>query len=210
MNLSSCGIDCDVCRFMTEQNCPGCGALKGKPHWSKEEACDLYACAAEKKLPHCGKCGEFPCAMLYKWASAENVERIENLKKAGGTAMRVVFMAYITGTIEAVDFYCKAFNATSKNCFKASDDDGFYAHAEIVIGEQTVLALSEKSHYDKTFTNGDSMEFWMTFDDEQSLNKAYEVLKENAQIHQPLAPCEWCCLMAALTDKYGISWLINI
>ena len=68
--------------------------------------------------------------------------------------MRMVFMAYITGTIEAVDFYYKAFNATSKNCFKYSDDDDFYGHAEIVLGDQTVLALSEASHYEKEFTNG--------------------------------------------------------
>jgi len=119
-------------------------------------------------------------------------------------------MAYITGTIKAVDFYCKAFDAVSKNCFKASDNDDFYAHAEIVMNGQTVLALSEKSHYDKEFTNGDSMEFWLTFDDEQSLNKAYEGLKENAEIHCPLAPCEWCKAMAGLTDKYGIRWLLNV
>ena len=124
--------------------------------------------------------------------------------------MRKVFMAYITGTIEAVDFYRKAFAATSKNCFKASDDDDFYAHAEIVIDGQTILALSEKSHYGKEFTNGDSMEFWLTFDDAQSLNRAYDVLKENAEIHCPLAPCEWCKAMANLTDKYGIHWLINV
>jgi len=97
--------------------------------------------------------------------------------------VRMVFMAYLLGTMEAVDFYCKAFSATSKNCFKASDDDDFYAHAEIVINSQTVLALSEKAHYDKVITNGNNMEFWLTFDDEQSLNKEHAVLIENAKIH---------------------------
>ena len=77
--------------------------------------------------------------------------------------MRMVFMAYLTGTIEAVEFYCRAFSATSRNCFKASDNDDFYAHAEIVINDQTVLAISEKAHYDKSFVNGDNMEFWLTF-----------------------------------------------
>jgi len=124
--------------------------------------------------------------------------------------MRMVFMAYLTSTIEAVDFYCKAFSATSRNCFKASDVDDFYAHAEIVISEQTVLAISEKACYDKDFVNGDNMEFWLTFDDEQSLNTAYNVLSGNADIHSPLAPCEWSRAMADLTDKYGIRWLLNI
>ena len=123
--------------------------------------------------------------------------------------MRMVFMAYVTGTIEAVDFYCEAFNAT-QICFKASDDDNFYAHAEIAINDQLVLSLCEKEHCDRDFTDGDAMEFWLTFDNQQLLNKAYEVLKENAKIHTSLAPCEWSGQMAQLTDKYGISWLLNI
>jgi len=124
--------------------------------------------------------------------------------------MRTVFMAYITGTTQAVDFYCEAFNATLKNCFKASDEDDFYVHAEIVINNLTFLALSEKSYYDKEFIHGDNMEFWVTFEDEQSLNKAYDVLKENATIHSALQPCEWCSTIANLTDKYGVRWLLNI
>ncbi|MHB9024217.1 MAG: DUF3795 domain-containing protein [Armatimonadota bacterium] len=76
MNLSICGIDCDVCKYKKESNCPGCHALKGKPFWGE---CDLYACATGKNLPHCGKCEAFPCEMLKEWASGENPERIHNL-----------------------------------------------------------------------------------------------------------------------------------
>ena len=122
----------------------------------------------------------------------------------------MLFMAYITGTIEAVDFYCKAFNTASKKCFKASDNDDFYAHAEIEINENMVLALSETIHYDKEFLKGNNMEFWLIFDDELSLNRAYDILKEKAEIHYPLAPCEWSNAMASLTDKYGLNWLLNI
>ena len=80
MNLSSCGIDCDACKFAADQNCPGCYALKGNPHWGE---CDLYVCAVRKGVPHCGKCDEFPCDMLKEWSSAENGERIDNLKALG-------------------------------------------------------------------------------------------------------------------------------
>ena len=122
--------------------------------------------------------------------------------------MRMVFMAYLSGSIEAVDFYCRAFNAKSQ-CFKHADVD-FYAHAEIIINEQTVLAISDKAYYDTAFTEGSNMDFWLTFDGEQSLNTAYDVLKENAEIHSPLAPCEWSKAMTGLTDKYGIRWLLNV
>jgi len=124
--------------------------------------------------------------------------------------MRMVFIAYLAGSMEAVDFYCKAFKAQPKNCFKSSDNDDFYAHAEIAIDDQTVLAISEKSHYDMDFSKNSNMEFWLTFDDEQSLNAAYDILKDGAEIHSPLAPCEWCKAMAGLTDRFGISWLLNI
>lgn len=80
MNLSSCGIDCDVCQFKSEKSCPGCHPLEGRPFWAKEGTCDLYACAVEKKLLHCGGCGDFPCETLSEWASGENSERIDNLK----------------------------------------------------------------------------------------------------------------------------------
>ena len=56
--------------------------------------------------------------------------------------MRTVFMAYLTGSIEAVDFYCAAFNA-EKACFKAADEDDFYAHAEIIINGQMVMAICD-------------------------------------------------------------------
>ena len=120
--------------------------------------------------------------------------------------MRMVFMAYLTGSVEAVDFYCKAFNTENKKCFKAADEDDFYAHAEIIINNRTVLALSESNDKDR----GNNMEFWLTFDDEESLKTAYDALREGANIHQALAPCEWSKSMAALTDKYGINWLLNV
>ena len=59
--------------------------------------------------------------------------------------MQARFMAYITGTIEAVDFYCRAFDTTSKRCFKASDDDDYYAHAEIIIDEKNDFSIKRNS-----------------------------------------------------------------
>ena len=82
MNLSSCGIDCDICKYATEQNCPGCRAHDGKPFWGGDEGCELHKCCADKKHDNCGECATFPCDTLKKWAKSENPERIDNLKKA--------------------------------------------------------------------------------------------------------------------------------
>ena len=69
MRLSSCGINCDVCKFTVDKNCPGCHTLKGKPFWAGDSTCDLFACADDRQIQDCGKCGEFPCGMLHKWAN---------------------------------------------------------------------------------------------------------------------------------------------
>ena len=75
---SVCGIDCSACKFRTEQSCPGCQAVEGKPFWGE---CDLYRCNGEKGQEHCGKCAQFPCETLKEWAAEENGERIDNLRK---------------------------------------------------------------------------------------------------------------------------------
>ncbi|MGN1116993.1 MAG: DUF3795 domain-containing protein [Acutalibacteraceae bacterium] len=77
-NFSVCGIDCDACRFKTEKNCPGCKKLGGKVFWGE---CELYKCNKQKGQEHCGKCKQFPCDKLKEWASSENPERIDNLRK---------------------------------------------------------------------------------------------------------------------------------
>ena len=84
MNFSSCGIDCDACTFMKEGKCGGCRVVapKGKCLWGGR--CELFDCAAEKALPHCGKCGEFPCQKLIDAHKNGNPNRddieIENLR----------------------------------------------------------------------------------------------------------------------------------
>ena len=77
-NYSRCGIDCDACAYKAGQNCQGCQKIQGTVFWGK---CDLYHCNEEKKQEHCGQCAQFPCEKLKQWASSENSERIDNLKK---------------------------------------------------------------------------------------------------------------------------------
>lgn len=77
-SYSICGIDCDICKHKDENGCKGCRASQGKMFWGE---CDLYKCCISKNLKHCGHCSDFPCLMLQEWASGENPERIDNLKK---------------------------------------------------------------------------------------------------------------------------------
>jgi len=87
MNISVCGINCDACSFKLENKCEGCRTVapKGECVWGGR--CGLYDCATEKKLPHCGKCKEFPCLTLIDAHANENPTgngiEIENLRALG-------------------------------------------------------------------------------------------------------------------------------
>ena len=118
--------------------------------------------------------------------------------------METHFMVYLTDSPNAVDFYQKAFNAQTRNAYK--DDDGTYMHVEIVKNGQFVLAIMECKERD---TGGMNMQFWITFDTEEDIRSVYVALKEDAKLYQPLDICPWSNLMADLTDKYGVRWLLS-
>ena len=57
---------------------------------------------------------------------------------------------------------------------------------------------------------GNTMQFCFYFPEgeEERIAKAYEVLKDGADVETPLGPCEWCPLIFCLTDKFGVNWLL--
>lgn len=75
---SYCGLMCDECTYRENTGCGGCTAQGGMMFWG---TCPLATCAMERKLGHCGQCGEFPCADYTRFA--EDPEH-------GGNRMEVV------------------------------------------------------------------------------------------------------------------------
>ena len=62
-----CGADCAQCEHFPA-TCAGCFEIGGKVWWltyTGQEICPFYACCVlEKRLPHCGKCKDFPCEIF--------------------------------------------------------------------------------------------------------------------------------------------------
>lgn len=81
MMESRCGILCTECVYRERMGCVGCLAIE-KPFWG--ESCPLKACCEEKRMGHCGECGEFPCEMLNRFAydekQGDNGKRIEQCR----------------------------------------------------------------------------------------------------------------------------------
>ncbi len=77
MNISVCGIDCDIAGIECNKNneeffiepCKGCNAVEGRIFWTQYlglDTCPIYHCCVdEKQLAHCGQCTDLPCEIYF-------------------------------------------------------------------------------------------------------------------------------------------------
>lgn len=106
---------------------------------------------------------------------------------------RSIMQAYVKGSDEAVELYQKAFDARLISSYLNSD--GTYYHSELDI-QGEILAIAERnlanSIGDETIT-GNVMQFCLHYGqvNEDTVRKAYEVLKADTKIIMPLAACEF-------------------
>ncbi len=121
---------------------------------------------------------------------------------------RSMMQIYVNESDKAVKLYQKAFDAELVASYINSD--GTYMHAELNVYGQ-ILAISEAIKEEERIT-GTTMQFCLQFGDgkEEMVQKAYNVLKDNAKIIYPLSSCTYSVLMADLIDKYGIRWCLFV
>ena len=127
--------------------------------------------------------------------------------------MKICPQIYVRGSIEAVEFYKKAFNGTLG--FNVKHDDGTYAHASIMAGNVEILALCENECYTvETIRSHPVMNFYIyDMGTEESVLNAYNVLSEGAIENENPdgpGPLPWNKYSFALIDKYNIWWGIAI
>jgi hypothetical protein len=126
---------------------------------------------------------------------------------------RSMMQAYVTRRDEAVALYQKAFDAVLISSYL--NENGTFFHSELDI-QGEILAVAElNSEYaiigDSAVT-GNVMQFCLQYGEgnEEKVRKAYEVLKAEAKILIPIAPCEYSSLMVDFVDKYGIRWCLFV
>lgn len=126
---------------------------------------------------------------------------------------RSMMQAYVSRSDEAVALYQKAFDATLISSYPNSD--GTFYHAELDI-QGEILAVSERNMgndvTEQAAVTGNVMQFCLHYGEgnEELVKKAYEVLKTDAKIFVPLAPCDFSPLMTDFIDKYGIRWCLFV
>ena len=121
---------------------------------------------------------------------------------------RSMMQTYVNESNKAVELYQKAFDAELVESFINSD--GTFMHAELNVYGQ-ILAISEALKDEERIT-GTTMQFCLHFGEgkEALVQKAYNVLKDNAKIIYPLSSCTFSTLMVDLIDKYGVRWCLFV
>ena len=125
--------------------------------------------------------------------------------------MKVSAQVYVRGSVEAAEMYCKAFGA--EITFQIKDERGLYAHCELSVNGERILALSEAPEdCDLTpKTKWQPMAFnAFELGTKEAVENAYNVLKEGGTVIDPLGPCPWSECCSNLIDKYGVFWWISI
>lgn len=120
---------------------------------------------------------------------------------------RTMFQLYLKGCDEAIELYRKAFDATVDAIHRIPENNTI-AHAEIRAFEQCISFMER----DSDSVAGNTMQFCFHFGDgnEEAVKKAYEVLKDGAQIELPLGSCDWSPCIFSLIDKFGVNWLLFV
>lgn len=116
---------------------------------------------------------------------------------------------YVKGSNKAVPFYQKAFDAKLVSAYP--NEDGTYMHCELDVYGQ-ILAVAEPFPEMGDVTVGNNMQFCLHMGEgkEETVRKAYDVLKDGAQVQTPIGECPFSPLMFGLTDMYGVNWCIFV
>ena len=114
---------------------------------------------------------------------------------------RSMLQVFVKNSAQALEFYQKAFDA--KILYSSPDSNGNLMHSELDVYGQ-IMAVSELA--DEAAVTGNTMMFCMHMGagQETVVQKIYDVLKEDAKIVSPPAPCDYSPLEFVLTDKYGV------
>lgn len=121
--------------------------------------------------------------------------------------MKISSQVYVKGSAEAVALYSKAFGAVLD--YHVLNADGSFFHSELFVRGEFLLAVSE-ADFGVSAGGVPSMQFCVEFEDEKGVLDAFEILKADAKVTQPIGRLPWSDCCASFVDKFGVNWYLTI
>ena len=117
---------------------------------------------------------------------------------------------------EAMEFYKTVFGGklemqTFKE-FHASQDpseDNKIMHA-VLTADNSIVFMASDTPNSMEYRTGTNMSMSLSGDNEAELRGYYEKLSAGGTIGMPLEKAPWGDMFGMFTDKFGVSWLVNI
>ncbi|HZS78419.1 MAG TPA: VOC family protein [Ktedonobacteraceae bacterium] len=126
------------------------------------------------------------------------------------------YLNFKDNTREAMEFYHTVFGgklamSTFKDYHASQDpsEDNKIMHAQLEAGNGITIMASDTPDR-MEYKPGTNMSMSLSGDNEAELRGYFEKLSEGATITMPLEKAMWGDTFGMLTDKFGVSWLVNI
>jgi PhnB protein len=130
------------------------------------------------------------------------------------TAVLNPYLSFRGNAREAMDFYKQVFDGevTSMTFGEQGDAarpaDGIM-HSELRAANGIVFMASDTPE-EMPYTPGSSISMSLSGDSHADLRRYFERLSEGGQVGQQLTEAPWGDTFGMITDRYGVTWLVNI
>jgi PhnB protein len=126
------------------------------------------------------------------------------------------YLSFRNTARQAMDFYQSVFGGELTRStfaeFHASEDPAEQdkiMHSMLTTGGGQVLMASDTPN-SMDYTPGNNYSISLSGDDDAELRGYWENLSAGGTVTMPLAPAPWGDTFGMCTDRFGVSWLVNI
>ncbi len=126
------------------------------------------------------------------------------------------YLSFRDNAREAMEFYKTVFGGklemqTFKEYHASQDpsEDNKIMHA-VLTADNGIVFMASDTPNSMEYRTGTNMSMSLSGDNETELRGYYEKLSAGGTIGMPLEKAPWGDMFGMFTDKFGVSWLVNI
>ena len=126
------------------------------------------------------------------------------------------YLNFRNNTRDAMAFYHSVFGgkltvSTFKdyNASESPDEDNLIMHSELV-ADNGINFMASDTPKRMEFTPGTNFGLALFGDDKAELTALFEKLAKDGTVTMPLTEAMWGDTFGMATDKFGVSWMVNI
>lgn len=126
----------------------------------------------------------------------------------------IPYLNFAGNTEEALNFYQKVFSGTISDlnrfgemCPPESNYSDKIMHARLAFGEN--MLMFSDGMPGAPVDHGNGIHLSIMLNDEAEANSIFNQLAEGGNVTMPLAKQFWGAIYGQVTDKFGVSWMLN-